>query len=85
MEKIMGLDEVLKKNWKCLGDMGVGWLTNNFNKILSDNKIPNEWRNNNNTYTQEQMKYSKLYKLLWYFFLSYETWRYSEITNLVLC
>lgn len=75
MGKIMGLDEVLKKIWKCLGDMGVGWLTNNFNKILSDNKIPNEW-NNNNTYTQEQMKYSKLYGSI---FLRHLTENYSEV------
>ena len=29
--------------WKFLGDMGVCWLTNLFNKILSANKIPSGW------------------------------------------
>ena len=30
--------------WKFLGNMGVCWLTNLFNKILSANKMPSEWK-----------------------------------------
>ena len=30
--------------WKCLGEFGVKWLTNLFNKILQSNKMPDEWR-----------------------------------------
>lgn len=30
--------------WKFLGDMGVCWLANLFNKILSANKMPSEWK-----------------------------------------
>ena len=32
-------DEVSIQVWKCLGDVGVKWLMDIFNKILSDNKM----------------------------------------------
>ena len=44
-EKAMGPDEIPIEVWKCLGDVGVCWLTNIFNKILSAiNKMPSKWR-----------------------------------------
>ena len=30
--------------WKCLGDLGVAWLTKLFNRILMTRKMPNGWR-----------------------------------------
>jgi hypothetical protein len=39
----MGPNEILIVVWKCLGDIGVGWLVNIFNEILSLNKMSNEW------------------------------------------
>ena len=50
MGKAVGLDEIPIEVWKCLGDVGVCWLTNLFNKILSSNKLPREWRRNSNIY-----------------------------------
>ena len=44
MGKVMGLDEIPIEAWKWLGDVGVCWLTNIFNTILSVNKMPSEWR-----------------------------------------
>ena len=38
----MGLNEIPIEVLKFLDDVGVCWLTNLFNKILSVNKIPNE-------------------------------------------
>jgi hypothetical protein len=43
MGNIVRLDEIPIEVWKGLGDMGVCWLTNLFNKILSVNKISSEW------------------------------------------
>ena len=40
----LGLEEIPSEVWKCLGDVGVWWLTNQFNKILSIHKMPSEWR-----------------------------------------
>lgn len=35
--KAVGLDEILIKVWKYLGDVSICWFTNIFNKILSVN------------------------------------------------
>ncbi len=42
--KACGPDGILIEVWKCLGDMGVAWLTKLFNKIINSKKIPDEWR-----------------------------------------
>ena len=42
--KVVGLDGISTKVWRCLGEMGVRWLTNLFNKIWLTKKMPNEWR-----------------------------------------
>ncbi len=39
--KACGSDGIPIEEWKCLGDMGVTWLTKLFNKILNSNK--NAW------------------------------------------
>ena len=42
--KAIGPDAILIEVWKCLGEFGVKWLMNLFNKILQSNKMPDEWR-----------------------------------------
>ena len=44
MGKAVGPNEIPIEVSKCLGDVGICWLMNLFNKILSSNKMPNEWR-----------------------------------------
>ena len=39
MGKFLGPNEIPFETWKCLGDVGVCWLKNLFNKILSVNKM----------------------------------------------
>jgi hypothetical protein len=60
MGKAMGLDEIPIEVWKCLGDV-VCWLTNLFNKVLTKCLVNGKY---SNTYFQEQMRYSKLYKIM---------------------
>ncbi|KAJ7942848.1 Retrovirus-related Pol polyprotein LINE-1 [Quillaja saponaria] len=42
--KALGPNDIPIEVWRCLGDIGVTWLTNLFNKILVTKKMPNEWR-----------------------------------------
>ena len=42
--KTIALDSIPIEVWKCLGEVGVKWLTNLFNKIWQSNKMPDEWR-----------------------------------------
>ncbi|KAJ7952361.1 Retrovirus-related Pol polyprotein LINE-1 [Quillaja saponaria] len=42
--KALDPDDILIEVWRCLGDIGVTWLTNLFNKILVTKKMPDEWR-----------------------------------------
>lgn len=39
-----GLDRILMKVWKYLGDIGATLLTNLFNKVLKTKKGLNKWR-----------------------------------------
>ncbi|KAJ7949585.1 Retrovirus-related Pol polyprotein LINE-1 [Quillaja saponaria] len=47
--KALGPDDILIEVWRCLGDIGVTWLTNLFNKILVTKKMPDEWRKRRST------------------------------------
>ena len=40
--KAVGPDGIPSEAWKCLGEKGLEWLTNLFNKIWRTNKMPNE-------------------------------------------
>ncbi|KAJ7976642.1 Retrovirus-related Pol polyprotein LINE-1 [Quillaja saponaria] len=42
--KALGSDDIPIEVWRCLGDIGVTWLTNLFNKILVTKKMSDEWR-----------------------------------------
>ncbi|KAJ7957409.1 Retrovirus-related Pol polyprotein LINE-1 [Quillaja saponaria] len=42
--KALGPDDIPIEVWRCLGDIGVTWLTNLFNKILVTKKMSDEWR-----------------------------------------
>jgi hypothetical protein len=42
--RAVGPDGIPIEAWKCLGEKGLEWLTNLFNKIWRTNKMPNEWR-----------------------------------------
>ena len=44
--KALGPNGIPIEGWKCLGDVGVSWLTNFFNKIIVTKKMPHEWRKN---------------------------------------
>ena len=44
LRKVVGLDGISIKVWRCLGEVSVRWLTNLLNKIWLIKKIPNEWR-----------------------------------------
>jgi hypothetical protein len=66
MGNAVGLDEIPIEVWKCLGDVGIYWLTNFFNKILRGNKMPNEWRKNTLIpIYKSKGDIQKLYKLSW--------------------
>ena len=43
MGKAIRRDEIPVDIWKCLGNAGVGWLTNLFYTIYN-NKTPNKWK-----------------------------------------
>ncbi|KAM2624013.1 hypothetical protein TB1_031028 [Malus domestica] len=42
--KAVGPDDIPIEVWKVLGETGITWLTNLFNRILKTKKMPNEWR-----------------------------------------
>ncbi|VDP34696.1 unnamed protein product [Heligmosomoides polygyrus] len=42
--KAAGPDEVPVEAWKVLGDCGVNWQTQFFNKVTIEGKIPDDWR-----------------------------------------
>ena len=42
--KSVGTDQIPIKVWKCLGEVGVHWLTALFNTILHTGRMPEEWR-----------------------------------------
>jgi len=43
-EKAVGPDLIPVEIWKCLGEVGVEWLTELFNVIFRTVKMPSEWR-----------------------------------------
>ena len=42
--KAIGPDELPVKVWKCMGEMGVNFLTRLFNRLLMAERMPEEWR-----------------------------------------
>ena len=46
LRKVVGLDGILIEVWRYLGEVGVKWLTNFFNKICLTKKMTNKWRKN---------------------------------------
>ncbi|KAM1087697.1 hypothetical protein ACFX2B_013050 [Malus domestica] len=42
--KAVGPDDIPIEVWKVLGETGITWLTDIFNRILKTKKMPNEWR-----------------------------------------
>jgi len=42
--KAIGPNLIPVKIWKCLGEVGLDWLTELFNVIFRTVKIPNEWK-----------------------------------------
>jgi len=42
--KALGPDNIPIEVWRCLGDVGITWLTKLFNNIFRSNKMPDEWR-----------------------------------------
>jgi len=42
--KAVGPDLIPVEIWKCLGEVGLDWLTELFNVIFRTVKMPNEWR-----------------------------------------
>ena len=42
--KAVGPDELPEKIWKCMGEMGIKFLTRLFNRLLVGKWIPEEWR-----------------------------------------
>ena len=43
-EKAIGLDLIAVEVWKCLGEVGLDWLTKLFNVIFRTVRMPSEWR-----------------------------------------
>ncbi|KAM2784937.1 hypothetical protein PS2_006010 [Malus domestica] len=43
-KKAIGPDDIPIEVWKLLGETGITWLTDLFNRILKTKKMPNEWR-----------------------------------------
>ena len=41
--KAVGLDELPVEVWKCMGEMGIKFLTGLFNRLLMGERIPEEW------------------------------------------
>ena len=44
--KAVGSDELPVEVWKCMGEMGIKFLTRLFNRLLVGKRIPEEWRRN---------------------------------------
>ena len=42
--KAVGPDELPIEVWKCMGEMGIKFLTRLFNRLLMGERIPEEWR-----------------------------------------
>ena len=42
--KAVGPDELPVEVWKCMGDMGIKFLTRLFNRLLVGERMPEEWR-----------------------------------------
>ncbi|KAM1491938.1 hypothetical protein ACFX10_023920 [Malus domestica] len=42
--KAVGPNDIPIEVWKVLGETGIAWLTDLFNRILKTKKMPNEWR-----------------------------------------
>ncbi len=42
--KAVGPDDIPIEVWRCLGKMRIMWLTNLFNIIMKNKKMPNQWR-----------------------------------------
>ena len=42
--KAVGSDELPVEVWKCMGEMGIKFLTRLFNRLLVGKRIPEEWR-----------------------------------------
>lgn len=42
--KVVGPDNLPAEVWKCLGEVGVRYLTRVFNKLLDRAKMPEQWR-----------------------------------------
>ena len=43
-DKAVGPDELPVKVWKCMGEMGIKFLTRLFNRLLMGKRMPEEWR-----------------------------------------
>ena len=42
--KVVGPDKLPVKVWKCMGEMGIKFLTRLFNRLLMGERMPEEWR-----------------------------------------
>ena len=42
--KAVGPDDIPVEAWRCLGELAIDFLTRMFNKILEDERMPDEWR-----------------------------------------
>ena len=42
--KAVGPDELPVEVWKCMGEMGIKFLTRLFNRLLMGERMPEEWR-----------------------------------------
>ena len=42
--KVVGPDELPVEVWKCVGEMGIKFLTRLFNRLLMGERMPEEWR-----------------------------------------
>ena len=42
--KAVGPDELPVEVWKCMGEMGIKFLTRLFNRLLMGEEMPEEWR-----------------------------------------
>ena len=43
-DKAAGPDELPVKVWKCMGKMGIEFLTRLFNRLLMGERMPEEWK-----------------------------------------
>ena len=42
--KAVGPDDIPVEAWKCLGELAIHFPARLFNKILEDERMPDEWR-----------------------------------------